>query len=78
MASLISARPTVYPDSDGRPIAENTLQYDWIVKITGGLRRVFADDPKVFVAGDLFWYPVEGRPDIRIAPPKSTSDMLEP
>jgi len=64
----ISARSIIYPDSDGKPMAENTLQYDWIVKITGGLRRVFGDDPKVFVAGDLFWYPVEGRPDIRIAP----------
>jgi Uma2 family endonuclease len=68
LAIPISARPVVYPDSDGNPMAENTLQYDWIVKITGGLRRVFAGDPNVFVAGDLFWYPVEGRPDIRVAP----------
>jgi Uma2 family endonuclease len=68
LAIPISARPIIYPDSDGKPMAENTLQYDWIVKITGGLRRIFANDPKVFVAGDLFWYPVEGRPDIRIAP----------
>ncbi len=63
-----SARKIVYPDSDGQPMAENTLQYDWIVKITGGLRLLFANDPDVFVAGDLFWYPVEGRPDIRVAP----------
>ncbi|HWE01881.1 MAG TPA: Uma2 family endonuclease [Tepidisphaeraceae bacterium] len=68
LASPISARPIVYPDSDVKPMAENTLQYDWVVKITGGTRRVFADDQKVFVAGDLFWYPVEGRPDIRVAP----------
>jgi len=63
-----SARRIVYPDSDGMPMAENTLQYDWIVKITGGLRRLFDNDPKVFVAGDLFWYPVEGHPEIRVAP----------
>ena len=68
LAVPTSARPIVYPDSDGKPMAENTLQYDWIVKITGGLRRLFADDPNVFIAGDLFWYPVEGRPDIRMAP----------
>jgi hypothetical protein len=49
-------------------MAENTLQYDWIVKITGGVRRLFAKDPNVFVAGDLFWYPVEGHPEIRLAP----------
>ena len=49
-------------------MAENTLQYDWIVKITGGLRRQFANDANVSVAGDLFWYPVAGHPEIRVAP----------
>jgi Uma2 family endonuclease len=50
----------VYPDSDGRPMAENTLQFQWIVTIEGGLDALFRDDPNVFVAGDLLWYPVEG------------------
>ena len=68
LAVPTSPRPIIYPDSDGKPMAENTLQYDWIVKITGGLRRLFAKDPNVFVAGDLFWYPVEGHPEIRVAP----------
>ena len=49
-------------------MAENTLQYDWIVKITGGLRHLFAHDTNVFIAGDLFWYPVEGHPEICVAP----------
>jgi len=58
----------VYPDSDGKPMAENTLQFQWIVTIKEGLERVFHDRPDIFVAGDLFWYPVEGRPDISAAP----------
>jgi Uma2 family endonuclease len=29
---------------------------------------MFADDPNVFVAGDLFWYPVEGKSNIVNAP----------
>lgn len=58
----------VYPDSDGRPMADNTLQFRWIVTVQGGLDALFADRPDVFVAGDLLWYPVEGRPDIRAAP----------
>src|SRR5262249_37507082 len=49
-----------YPDSDGEPMAENTLQFKWIVTIKEGLDGVFRHDPNVFVAGDLFWYPVEG------------------
>lgn len=58
----------VYPDSDGQPMADNTLQFRWIVTVQGGLDALFADRPDVFVAGDLLWYPVEGRPDIRTAP----------
>src|SRR5260221_6136791 len=63
-----TAKPIDYPDSDGEPIAENTLQFEWIVTIKGGLDALFVDDPDVFVAGDLLWYPVEGEPKIRQAP----------
>jgi Uma2 family endonuclease len=63
------SRPTiVYPDDDGLPMAENTLQFKWIVVIKEGLEAVFRRDPDVFVAGDLLWYAVEGEPTIRTAP----------
>ena len=58
---------TVYPESDGQPMADNTLQWDWMVKIVGELREQYAGQD-VFVAGDLFWYPVEGDPKTVIAP----------
>ena len=58
----------VYPDSDGMPMADNTLQYEWLTTIKGNLDVVFRDAPDVFVAGDLLWYPVQGRPDVRAAP----------
>lgn len=57
-----------YPDSDGEPMADNTEQFDWIVEIKLNLELIFADDPNVFVAGDLLWYPVEGNNKIRVAP----------
>jgi Uma2 family endonuclease len=57
-----------YPDSDGMPMADNTLQYEWIVTIKGGLDAMYSERPDVFVAGDLLWYPVKGEPTIRIAP----------
>jgi Uma2 family endonuclease len=57
-----------YPDSDGQPMAENTLQFQWIVTVKEGLDAVFRNDPNVFVAGDLLWYPVQGQPTIRTAP----------
>jgi Uma2 family endonuclease len=62
-------KPTIiYPESDGEPIAENTLQFQWIVTIQGGLDAMYRNDPNVFVAGDLLWYPVEGSNTIRQAP----------
>ncbi len=61
----------IYPESDGLPMADNTTQYRWMVTIKGGLDIQYGGDANVFVAGDLFWYPVEGHPEIRVA-----SDVL--
>ncbi|MBE9196780.1 Uma2 family endonuclease, partial [Synechocystis sp. LEGE 06083] len=61
-------RQIVYPDSDGQPMADNTKQFSWIVLLKENLECLFADNPDVFVAGDLLWYPVEGKPEIRVAP----------
>ena len=57
-----------YPDSDGKPMSDNTLQFRWIVTIKEGTDALFRHVPDVFVAGDLLWYPVEGKPKIRIGP----------
>ena len=61
-------REIVYPDSDGKPMSDNTKQFDWIVKIKENLERLYKNDPNVFIAGDLLWYPVEGNNKIRIGP----------
>ena len=63
-----SQSEVIYPDSDGQPMANNTKQFRWILVIQQNLDWLFADNPNVFVAGDLFWYPVEGRPNIVNAP----------
>ena len=61
-------KEVIYPERDGKPMSDNTKQFDWIVRIKEGLEILFADRPDVFVAGDLLWYPVEGNNRIRIAP----------
>jgi Uma2 family endonuclease len=66
--SLPAAQPLVYPESDGKPMADNTLQFEYITTIKGGLEAQYKDNPDVFVAGDLLWYPVEGEPRICMAP----------
>lgn len=72
MAATSLARETepevFYPDSNGEPPANNTIQYQHITAIQVGLDAMFADNPDVFVATDLLWYPVEGRHDIKNTP----------
>jgi Uma2 family endonuclease len=58
----------IYPDSDGEPIADNTIQFRWLTVIQYNLAWLFAENPDVFVAGDLLWYPVEGNNKLRQAP----------
>lgn len=60
--------PIIYPDSDGQPMADNTIQFRWITVIYYNLAWLYANTPNVFVAGDLLWYPVEGNNKLRQAP----------
>ena len=69
MSRIMRPRTEIYyPDSDGQPMADNTLQFDWIGALQGGLARQYDGDPRVFVAGDHLIYPVEGNNKLRQAP----------
>jgi len=71
MVSELQSPPkpeVIYPDSDGNPMSDNTKQFRWIVTIQQNLEWLFAANPEVFVAGDLLWYPVEGKEKLRQAP----------
>ncbi|MEH1820008.1 MAG: Uma2 family endonuclease [Nostoc sp.] len=57
-----------FPDSDGKPMADNTEQFRWIVLIKENLEILFANEPNVFVAGDLLWFPVKSRLISPVAP----------
>ena len=57
-----------YPDSDGQPMADNTKQADLIVLFKTNFDLLFAERADVFVAMDLLWYPVQGKPEVRAAP----------
>jgi Uma2 family endonuclease len=67
-ADAANGHQIVYPESDGKPMADNTRQFRYIVMIQGGIAALYADRNDVFVAGDLLWYPVEGNNRLRIAP----------
>jgi hypothetical protein len=65
MVTVVQLQPSsqaeiIYPESDGKSMADNTKQFRWIVTIKESLEWLFVDDPTVFIAGDLLWYPIEG------------------
>jgi Uma2 family endonuclease len=57
MSTDLTVVPNIeYPDDDGLPMSDNSLQSYWIVTIHSNLDAIFAE------------YPVEGRPSIRFGP----------
>jgi Uma2 family endonuclease len=74
MTSLVTiSDDLLYPSGDGIPMAENTIQYRWIVMIKENLEILFAAVADIFIAGDLLWYPekVEEPPA-----PSQASDVM--
>ncbi len=68
----------LYPDSDGKPMAENTEQYRWIVTIKENLELRFRHNADVFIAADLFWYSVERTVSPWVPPPISWWSLVVP
>ena len=65
MVQQLVSESIEYPESDGLPLADNTVQFRLITTIHGGLDVLLSD---TFVAADLLWYPVEGDPTTSAAP----------
>ena len=58
----------VYPDSDGRRMADNDLQFRWIATIRGNFDLLLQDRADVYVAADHLIYAQQGNPKRRAAP----------
>jgi len=58
----------LFPSSDGKPMADNTEQYRWLVLIKENLEVLFAAEKDVFIAGDLLWYPIRSKLISPVAP----------
>ncbi len=58
----------VYPDSDGRPVAESDFQLTPLIYALDALKAYFQSREDVYVAGDMFLYYEEGNPKAAVAP----------
>lgn len=71
--SLTFTDELLYPESDGEPMSESTEQYRWIVMVKENLEILFANQPNVFIAADLFWYPLQ----VTVPPaPRQAPDVM--
>src|SRR3972149_4691571 len=57
-----------YPDSDGKPMADNDRQYFQMTLLRFGLQVYYRDNPQVYVGANLLIYYVEGNPRESVAP----------
>jgi Uma2 family endonuclease len=63
-----AASDVIYPDSDGRPMGETPRHIQNLAYLVIMLDAYFADEPKVFVAGNMFVYYVRGDRHWHVSP----------
>ncbi len=62
------AADVIYPDSDGKPLAEGTAQYFALTGTVDKLRGRYLARPDVAVIGNMLLYYEEGNPQVSVAP----------
>lgn len=71
MASILpdsAATEIFYPTTDGEPMAETDVHADVMIECKEILRDWYADDPNVYVGGNLLVYYEAGNPRKHLAP----------
>ena len=69
MQKKIQAAPTiVYPESDGKPMAETDVHRDLMTDWIQMLRHHYRDKNDVYVSGNIFMYYVKGNPRLSVSP----------
>jgi Uma2 family endonuclease len=63
-----TGREIDYPTSDGKPMAETDLHRDVMVDVIQTLEDYFADDPIVYVSGNLLLFYEEGNKRKHVSP----------
>ncbi len=59
---------TIYPEGDGKPMAETDMHRQLLSDLVFTLDTYFQSDPDVYVSGNLLIYYVEGNPARQVAP----------
>jgi Uma2 family endonuclease len=69
MATVASAIPEIeYPSSDGEPMGESPIHRNVMSDLIAMLSAYFADEPNVYVSGNMMMYYGEGNADRCLSP----------
>ncbi len=68
---------TFYPEDDDEPMAESDFQRDSLIYAVEALDYFYADDPNVYVSGNLFIYLEKGNPRAVVSPDAFTVHGVE-
>lgn len=58
----------LYPESDGKPVAETDLHIDGIFRMRQILRAYYAEMPDVYISGNIMMYYEDSRPPKAVSP----------
>ncbi len=75
--SVPTDTPLYYPDTDGKPMAASDLHRRILIHTLETLEAHYAQQPDVYVSGDILMYYVEGDPRRVVAPDVLVSFGLE-
>ena len=58
----------LYPESDGKPMAETDLHIEEIILMRSRFRNHYRDVPDVYISGNIMMYYADGRPPKAVSP----------
>ena len=58
----------LYPESDGKPMADTDLHLYWIKRVQDIIDTFFSQDPAVYISGNIMMYDIEGPARTAVSP----------
>jgi Uma2 family endonuclease len=66
--SFEKPKEVIYPESDGKPMAETDVHIDQIIDLRKALQAYYRDNPTVYVSGNIFIYYLENDTREQVSP----------
>ena len=58
----------LYPESDGKPMADTDLHLYWIKRVQDMIETYFSQSPGVYISGNIMMYDIEGPARTAVSP----------